>query len=115
MMVREITCSEFAKLAQQRHWTVESLAARFRGKIDEPREFFTRVLKASNAAALVPYRSVIEFYEAGVNVSAAVPSAHKLCACGCKQEVFDRKRWALPGCRKRVERKKATDMQMSRL
>ena len=114
-MTREITYSEFARLARQRHWTVESLAARFRGKIDEPREFFTRVLKASNGAALLPYRSVIDFYEAGVNISAALPSAHKVCACGCKQEVFDRKKWALPGCRKRVERKRATDMQMSPL
>ena len=48
----EVTYSEFAKLAHQRHWTIESLAARFRGKIDEPREFFSRVLKASGAALL---------------------------------------------------------------
>jgi hypothetical protein len=37
---------------------VETLAARFRAKIHEPREFFSRVFKTSNGAALVPYRSV---------------------------------------------------------
>ena len=38
-MKHEVTYAQFAKLAQQRHWTVEALAARFRGKIEEPREF----------------------------------------------------------------------------
>jgi hypothetical protein len=60
--MQEVTYTQFAKLAQQRHWTVESLAARFRGKIEEPREFFTRVFKPSNGATVVPYRSVIQFY-----------------------------------------------------
>ena len=111
-MKHEVTYAQFAKLAQQRHWTVEALAARFRGKIEEPREFFSRVLNSSNSAALVPYRSVIEFYESNINISPAQPSAHKVCACGCRQEVFDRKRWALPGCRKRVARKKVSDREM---
>lgn len=112
-MPGHITYSEFAKLAQQRHWTVESLAARFRGKIDEPREFFTRVLKGSNGAGLLPYRSVIDFYEEAQSVAPALPNAHKACACGCKQEVFDRQKWARPGCRKRVARKRATDNDLS--
>lgn len=76
----EVTYSDFAKLAHQRHWTIESLAARFRGKIDEPREFFSRVLKASGAA-LLPYRSVIDFYEAGLNISPRSPQLTN-CALG---------------------------------
>ena len=47
-MNTEITYSDFAKLAGKRRWTVESLAARFRGKIEEPREFFSRVLGGSS-------------------------------------------------------------------
>ena len=86
----EVTYSEFAKLAHQRHWTIESLAARFRGKIDEPREFFSRVLKASGAA-LLPYRSVIDFYEAGLNIYARSLSSQTV-RLGCKQEVLDRKK-----------------------
>lgn len=85
----EVTYSEFAKLAHQRHWTIESLAARFRGKIDEPREFFSRVLKASGAA-LLPYRSVIDFYEAGLNIFPRSPQLTTV-RLGCKQEVLDRR------------------------
>lgn len=112
-MIQDITYAQFAKLAQRRHWTVEPLSARFRGKIDEPREFFTQVLKASNSAAVIPYRSVIQFYTDSETVKPAAVSGHPLCACGCKQEVFDRQKWARPGCRKRVARKKATDLQIS--
>ena len=106
----EVTYSDFAKLAHQRHWTIESHAARFRGKIDEPREFFSRVLKASGAA-LLPYRSVIDFYEAGLNIFPRSPQLTTV-RLGCKQEVLDRKKWALAGCRKRVARKKVSEREM---
>ena len=51
---QEITYAQFAKRAQQRHRTLDSLAARFRGEIDEPREFFSRVLKTANREATGP-------------------------------------------------------------
>jgi hypothetical protein len=111
--MHEVTFAQFAKLAQQRHWTVESLTARFKVKIEEPREFFTRVLKGSNGGSALPYRSVIDFYNEAQSVRRALPSGHNLCACGCKQEVFDRQKWALPGCRKWVARQKVSDKQIS--
>ena len=113
-MTREVTFGQFAKLAEQRHWTVESLSARFRGKIEEPREFFTRVLKGSNGANVLPHRSVIEFYDEARSLRSALPLAHTLCACGCEQEAFDRQKWARPACRKRVgRRRRASDKQIS--
>ena len=48
--MRQVTFGDFAKLAKQRHWSAESLATMFRGKIDHPSEFFHRVL--SGAAPL---------------------------------------------------------------
>jgi len=57
-----VTFREFAALAGRRHWTAEQLAARFRGRIDEPTEFFKRVLTGKSPERIIPYRSVIKFY-----------------------------------------------------
>jgi hypothetical protein len=54
-MTHTITFGEFAKLAQRRHWTAEALAFRFRGKIEEPGEFFHRVLQGKTPGALIAY------------------------------------------------------------
>ena len=110
-MNTEITHSDFAKLAVTRHWTVESLAARFRGKIEVPREFFSRVLSGGRPTAPIPYRSVIEFYKEAQTATPAESSSHRLCACGCRQTVFDRQKWARPGCRKRVARQRVSNKQ----
>src|SRR5258708_32614041 len=42
--MREVTFKEFAAVARKRGLTVESLADRFRGKIENPSEFFERVM-----------------------------------------------------------------------
>jgi hypothetical protein len=42
--MREVTFKDFATLARSRGHTAESLAERFRGKIEEPWEFFERVM-----------------------------------------------------------------------
>ncbi len=39
-----VTFRQFAELARRRNLTAQSLAGRFRGRIDKPLEFFTRVL-----------------------------------------------------------------------
>jgi hypothetical protein len=105
----EITFKQFATAAGKHH-TPESLAERFKGKIDRPLEFFHRVMNSPEQASLViPYRSVVEMYD-GIT-RGAESAQRKHCACGCKKPVFDRQKWASPGCKKSIARKKATDMQ----
>ena len=61
-----LTFKEFSQLARKRNHTAESLAALFRGKIDQPRDFFERVMscRLKDCSDLpIPYRSVIEFYQ----------------------------------------------------
>jgi hypothetical protein len=53
-----VTFKAFAALARERSWTVQSLAARFRGRIQNPAEFFNRILDARSPDNLVPYRAV---------------------------------------------------------
>jgi len=105
----EITFRDFSNVARRRGHTPESLAAKFRGKIDEPREFFERVMSCKHkgedrSQALIPYRSVIDFYRQEENYFADSNGKHKTCACGCRCPVFDRKKWAAPACRKRAQR-----------
>jgi hypothetical protein len=57
-----ITFREFAAFARQRGLSVQALADRFRGRIEQPLEFFNRVLSSKTPAAIIPYRSVLEFY-----------------------------------------------------
>jgi len=44
----EVTFRDFRSLAERRGCTVEFLAGEFRGKIEEPSEFFTRVLSSNH-------------------------------------------------------------------
>lgn len=104
-----ITFKAFFSLARQRSWTVSSLAARFRGKIQNPTKFFSRVLDGETPDALIPYRSVIELYRTPQTI-VLEPDRHR-CACGCGRIVFDRKKWAAPGCKKKLARKRVRDEQ----
>jgi hypothetical protein len=110
--IHQITFKAFAGLAHQRLWTVQHLAERFRGRIENPTEFFTRVIEGKFPAILIPYRSVIEFYQFAI-VGPQALSARPVCACGCGRIVFDQKKWATPGCRTKVQRKKVRDRQFS--
>jgi hypothetical protein len=87
----QVTFTDFTKLAARRHWTPESLAKRFRGVIENPSELFHRVFESKNAAAIIPYRSVIAFYSQELSSHNVLVTKHRLCACGCSQLVFDRK------------------------
>jgi len=105
-----ITFKEFADLAKRRHWSAQDLAARFRGRIDSPLEFFTRVLSGKSPDAAIPYRSVIDLFTSS-QIAEASRSSRPVCSCGCGQVVFDRKKWATPGCRTKAHRGKVRQEQ----
>jgi hypothetical protein len=102
----EVTFSDFAKLATKRKLTPECLAQRFAGKIDRPGEFFDRVFKSQYAAVVIPYRSVLAFYSSELKCHQDAVGRIRVCACGCEQPVFDRQKWASPGCRQRAARRR---------
>jgi hypothetical protein len=119
-----ITFKEFRMLMEQRNQGVDDLADRFRGKIDDPREFFERVMSCRVKVAghfedrsdcVIPYRSVIEFYREELHFFKDVAKSNqRYCACGCGTPVFGQFKFARAGCRKRVQRQKAaTDMRLS--
>jgi hypothetical protein len=105
-----VTFSQFAKLAERRKLTAQSLAARFRGRIDTPLEFFTRVLSGKWPESAIPYRSILEFYAMAMEREPG--QMHPFCACGCGAPVFDRKKWASPGCRTKATRSRVRNEQL---
>ena len=114
--MREVRFADFAKLARRRGHSVESLASRFRGKIENPSEFLERVMTCKfknedRSDVVVPYGSIIEFYAQELHCVQDPNVRHRPCACGCGQPAFDRKKWASPGCRQKIARRQTTDMQ----
>ena len=114
MTMMEITFKDFMQVAKRRGHTPESLAALFRGKIEEPREFFERVLSCKwkgedRSNVIIPYRSVIDFHNQEARYFTDSNDRHRTCACGCGLPVFDRKKWAGAACRKKVQRETVTD------
>lgn len=106
-----VSYRDFAELARRRGWTAAWLAERFKGKIEQPREFFERILKAGSGsedrgATLIPYRSVLELYQKKIGPE-AVGSESRTCECGCGKPVYGRKRLASDACRKRMERRRS--------
>ena len=118
--MRDVTFKAFAAVAKRRGHTPESLAELFRGMIEEPREFFERVMacryKGENRSGVVlPYRNVIEWYRKEVSYFMDASRKQRVCLCGCGAPVFDRKKWATPGCRQRVARGNVTDAHFASL
>jgi hypothetical protein len=109
--MREVTFGDFAKLATRRGLTAECLAERFTDKIERPSEFSHRVFQGQYAAVVIPYRSVLAFYIAELDCHQDSTGKHNVCACGCGQPIFDRKKWASSACRQKVARQKGTDTQ----
>jgi len=65
--MREVTFRDFQQLMAKRRRTADDLVDIFRGKLDDSREFFERVMTCKykhedRSDVLIPYRSVIEFY-----------------------------------------------------
>jgi hypothetical protein len=72
--VREVTFREFRDLMIKRKRTVDELVDIFRGQLEDTRSFFERVMSCQwrnpqtgrmedRGWVVIPYRSVIEFYE----------------------------------------------------
>jgi hypothetical protein len=60
--IQPVSFAQFARLARQRDLSVGDLANRFRGRIENPAEFFSRVLSGKHPDTFIPYRSVLKFY-----------------------------------------------------
>jgi hypothetical protein len=69
----EMTFKDFQKLMTKRRRSVDDLVDIFRGKLDDSRNFFERVMSCQwrnpdtgryedRSGVVVPYRSVIEYY-----------------------------------------------------
>ena len=102
--MREVSFKQFAQLASRRGHTAATLTKLFVGKIEDPSEFFHDVMDNDHGTMVVPYRSVIEFYRQNCHFLNDLGPKHRLCSCGCGLAVLGRKKWARPGCRKRVQR-----------
>ena len=59
-----VTYADFAKLMKKRNYSIDDLVDLFRGKIEDNRDWFTRVLKHDHEHkdVVIPYRSVLKFY-----------------------------------------------------
>ena len=112
---REVTFKDFAALAKRRGWTPEFLAEEFRGKIEEPSDFFHRILSCKykgegRSWLVVPYRSVLEFYHK--ELSPLIDEGEiKTCLCGCGGRVHGRQQYASRYCRLRAYRKRSQTAQ----
>ncbi len=107
----EVSFKDFGALAKRRGWTAEFLAEEFRGKIEEPSEFFHRVLSCKykgedRSWVVIPYRSVLEFYRKELSPLIAEGNV-RLCECKCGRRVHGRKSYASVSCRKRMERRRS--------
>ncbi len=107
----EVSFKDFGALAKRRGWTAEFLAEEFRGKIEEPSEFFHRVLSCKykgedRSLVVIPYRSVLEFYRKELSPLIAEGNV-RLCECKCGRRVHGRKSYASVACRKRMERRRS--------
>jgi hypothetical protein len=71
--MREVTFKDFQKLMAKRRRTVDDLVDIFRGKLDDSRTFFERVMSCQwrnpdtgrfedRSDVMIPYKSLIEFY-----------------------------------------------------
>ena len=100
----EVSFRDFAALADRKGWTPEFLAGEFRGKVDNPSEFFHRVLDGKHGDVVIPYRPVLDLYHKELSPLIDEPAV-RLCVCGCQKRVYGRKQYASNYCRIRVHRK----------
>lgn len=111
-MWREVMYGEFADMARDRGLTADSLVAVFRGKFGsdgDPRKMFEAVFQRRYQDTVIPYRSVIEFYERELGYHQDETGVDRRCLCGCGKRVYDRRKWASNACRQRGHRKQVAD------
>ena len=94
-----VTFANFAALMDSRGHDIDELVERFRGRIHEPRDFFTRVFLPRFADVVIPYNSVLVFYQQEAHFRRDLKPTAARCKCGCGQPVFGRRKWA--GSRRR--------------
>ena len=111
--MQEVTFQDFVKFVISRGWSLGALVQEFRGKIEEPREFFTRVLSGKHSGVVIPFRSVLELYFKELSYYRDQKVSLRVCACGCRLPVWDRKKWAFPACRQRAYRRRSETTQNS--
>jgi|SRR5215813_11305130 len=110
--VDEITFGQFRLVMENRSHTVSDLVDLFRGKIDDPRDFFERVMSCQwrnpetrrfedLSDVVIPYRSVIEFYQQELHYFKDATLHQRLCSCGCGKPVFGQYKFASDACRKK--------------
>jgi hypothetical protein len=107
-----ITFGQFRSVARYRGWTVEWLREQVADEIEKPTETLRRVMHGALvdgkhqllAETVVPYRCLIALYQRATQPTPA-PAGEKACACGCGARARGQKKWATPGCRKRVQRR----------
>jgi hypothetical protein len=58
------TYADFAKLMKKRGYGIDELVDLFRGKLEDTRDFFRRVIEHDyeHRDVVIPYRSVLKFY-----------------------------------------------------
>ncbi len=108
----ELSFGQFASLARRRGWTKDYLLEvsdrDFGQKYDYKtgrwvknsayvEDFWDRVLHGKHAENVIPYRSVIEFYQRHLVFEIKPDQAR--CWCGCGQPVFGAAKYASPTCR----------------
>jgi len=103
---REVTFHDFAALAKRKGWTPEFLAGEFRGKVDNPSEFFHRVLGGKHGGVAIPFHTVLDLYHKELS-PLMQDEAVRLCVCGCQKQAHGRKRYASAYCRLKTYRRGA--------
>ena len=99
----EVTAQAFREVMERRGYAVDDLVPLFKGKIEDPRVFFTTIFDRRHGELVIPFKA---FY-AKESAFLRERAKQRLCACGCNRLVFGRYRWAAPGCRKRIQREAA--------
>jgi hypothetical protein len=94
-----VTFRQFAAIAKLMHWTVDELAAEFKGDLENATNFFTRVLREDPSGdVIIPFKSVIAKYLRAARHLIA-DGKIRTCACGCGSPVFRRDRVAWRDCK----------------
>ena len=89
----------FVAVAELLGWTVDELAEEFKGVLENPTNFFTRVLREDPSGdVVIPFKSVIAKYSRASRHLIA-DGRLRACACGCGSPVFGRDRLAWPDCK----------------
>jgi len=113
--VNEVTFEQFKAVMEQRNHDVDELTLLFRDKIDNPGDFFKRVMSCKSrnldverSNVVIPYRSVIDYYRQELHyLKEAAKKSQRLCDCGCGKPVFGQYKFASETCRKRPQRRTA--------